>query len=71
MWRLQCLKTYTRVIWQTAIWQTAIDPHLHRASATRFGVEPTVRLFKHSTPLLTDPVAFQLGIGFVRFLRHR
>ena len=49
MWLFQCLETYTGVIRQTSI-----DRYLYRADVALFGVEPTVWLSEHSTPLLTD-----------------
>ena len=49
MWLFPCLETYTGVIRQTSI-----EAELYRADVALFGVEPTVWLSKHSTPLLTD-----------------
>lgn len=45
----QSLETYTGVIRQTSI-----DSYLYRADLWLFGVEPTVWLSRHSTPLVTD-----------------
>lgn len=60
IWLFQCLETYTGVIWQTSI-----DLYLWRADMARFGVEPTVWLSKHSTPLLTDYMALAYGSYFI------
>ena len=60
MWLFQSLETYTGVIRQTSI-----DPYLYRADQWLFGVEPTVWLSTHSTPLLTDYMAFAYGSYFL------
>jgi membrane-associated phospholipid phosphatase len=60
MWLFQSLETYTGVVRQTSI-----DPYLYRADQWLFGVEPTVWLSKHSTPLLTDYMAFAYGSYFI------
>jgi membrane-associated phospholipid phosphatase len=60
MWLFQSLETYTGVIRQTSI-----DPYLYRADVWLFGVEPTVWLSKHSTPLLTDYMALAYGCYFI------
>ena len=60
MWLFQSMETYTGVVRQTSI-----DPYLYRADQWLFGVEPTVWLSKHSTPLLTDYMAFAYGSYFI------
>jgi membrane-associated phospholipid phosphatase len=60
MWLFQCLETYTGVIRQTSI-----ESSLYRADLALFGVEPTVWLSKHSTPLLTDYMALAYGSYFI------
>jgi membrane-associated phospholipid phosphatase len=60
MWLFQSLKTYTGVIRQTSI-----DGYLYRADLWLFGVEPTVWLSRHSTPLVTDYMALAYGSDFV------
>lgn len=60
MWLFQSLETYTGVVRQTSI-----DPYLYRADQWLFGVEPTVWLSKHSTPLLTDYMALAYGCYFI------
>lgn len=60
MWLFQCLETYTGVIRQTSI-----ESYLYRADRALFGVEPTVWLSKHSTPLLTDYMALAYGSYFI------
>jgi membrane-associated phospholipid phosphatase len=60
MWLFQSLETYTGVIRQTSI-----DPYLYRADQWLFGVEPTVWVSKHSTPLLTDYMALAYGSYFI------
>ena len=60
MWLFQSLETYTGVIRKTSI-----DEYLFRADQWLFGVEPTVWLSKHSTPLLTDYMALAYGSYFI------
>jgi membrane-associated phospholipid phosphatase len=60
MWLFQSLETYTGVIRQTSI-----DEYLYRADLWLFGVEPTVWLSKHGTPLITDYMAFAYGSYFI------
>ena len=60
MWLFQSLETYTGVVRQISI-----DPYLYRADLWLFGVEPTVWLSKHSTPLLTDYMALAYGSYFI------
>ena len=60
MWLFQSLETYTGVIRQTSI-----DEYLYRADLRLFGVEPTVWLSSHSTPLLTDYMALAYGSYFI------
>jgi membrane-associated phospholipid phosphatase len=60
MWLFQSLETYTGVVRQTSI-----DSYLYRADQWLFGVEPTVWLSRHSTPLLTDYMAFAYGAYFI------
>ncbi|HMG52102.1 MAG TPA: phosphatase PAP2 family protein [Kofleriaceae bacterium] len=60
MWLFQSLETYTGVVRQTSI-----DAYLYQADCWLFGVEPTVWLSKHSTPLLTDYMAFAYGCYFI------
>jgi hypothetical protein len=60
MWLFQSLETYTGVICQTSI-----DGSLYRADRWLFGVEPTVWLSRHSTPLVTDSMALAHGSYFV------
>jgi membrane-associated phospholipid phosphatase len=60
MWLFQSLETYTGVIRQTSI-----DSYLYRADVWLFGVEPTVWLSKHSTPLATDYMALAYGSYFI------
>jgi membrane-associated phospholipid phosphatase len=60
MWLFQSLETYTGVVRKTSI-----DEVLFRADQWLFGVEPTVWLSKHSTPLLTDYMAFAYGSYFI------
>jgi hypothetical protein len=60
MWLFQSLETYTGVIRQTSI-----DSTLYRADLWLFGVEPTVWLSRHSTPLVTDYMALAYGSDFV------
>jgi hypothetical protein len=60
MWLFQSLETYTGVIRQTSI-----DGSLYRADLWLFGVEPTVWLSRHSTPLVTDSMALAHGSYFV------
>lgn len=60
MWLFQSLETYTGVIRPISI-----DSYLYRADQWLFGVEPTVWLSKHSTPLLTDYMAFAYGCYFI------
>jgi membrane-associated phospholipid phosphatase len=60
MWLFQSLETYTGVIRQTSI-----DDALYRADVWLFGVEPTVWLSRHSTPLLTDYMALAYGSYFI------
>ena len=52
MWLFQSLETHTGVIRQTSI-----DDWLYRADVWLSGVEPTVWLSRHSTPLVTDDMA--------------
>lgn len=60
MWLFQSLQTYTGVVRSTSI-----DELLLRADVWLFGVEPTVWLSKHSTPLMTDYMAFAYGMYFI------
>jgi len=60
MWLFQSLETYTGVVRQTSI-----DSYLYRADQWLFGVEPTVWLSRHSTPLLTDYMALAYGAYFI------
>jgi membrane-associated phospholipid phosphatase len=60
MWLFQSLETYTGVVRKVSI-----DAYLYRADVWLFGVEPTVWLSKHSTPLLTDYMAFAYGSYFI------
>ncbi|HEU4732176.1 MAG TPA: phosphatase PAP2 family protein [Kofleriaceae bacterium] len=60
MWLFQSLETYTGVIRKTSI-----DEVLYRADLRLFGVEPTVWLSKHATPLLTDYMALAYGCYFI------
>jgi membrane-associated phospholipid phosphatase len=60
MWLFQSLESYTGVIRKTSI-----DDYLYRADLWLFGVEPTVWLSKHSTPLMTDYMAFAYGSYFI------
>jgi hypothetical protein len=60
MWLFQSLETYTGVIRKTSI-----DEYLYHADLALFGVEPTVWLSKHSTPLLTDYMALAYGSYFI------
>jgi membrane-associated phospholipid phosphatase len=60
MWLFQSLETYTGVIRKTSI-----DDYLYHADVALFGVEPTVWLSKHGTPLLTDYMAFAYGSYFI------
>ena len=60
MWLFENLESYTGVIRKTAI-----DGYLYRADVAMFGVEPTVWLSRHATPLLTDYMAFAYGIYFI------
>ena len=60
MWLFQSLETYTGVVRQTSI-----DEYLYRADQWLFGVEPTVWLSGHSTPLLTDYMALAYGLYFI------
>ena len=57
MWLFQSLETYTGVVRQVSI-----DEYLYRADQWLFGVEPTVWLSRHSTPLLTDYMALAYGL---------
>jgi membrane-associated phospholipid phosphatase len=45
--------------------KTSIDEYLYRADLWLFSVEPTVWLSKHSTPLMTDYMAFAYGSYFI------
>lgn len=60
MWLFQSLETYTGLIRETSI-----DDYLYRADVWLFGVEPTVWLSAHSTPLLTDWMALAYGSYFI------
>lgn len=60
MWLFENLEGYTGVIRKTAI-----DGYLYRADVALFGVEPTVWLSHHATPLMTDYMAFAYGIYFI------
>lgn len=60
MWLFQSLETYTGVVRQVSI-----DEYLYRADQWLFGVEPTVWLSRHSTPLLTDYMALAYGLYFI------
>jgi membrane-associated phospholipid phosphatase len=60
MWMFQSLELYTGVIRHTAI-----DDYLYRADVAVFGVEPSVWLSAHETPLLTDYMSFAYGIYFI------
>jgi membrane-associated phospholipid phosphatase len=60
MWLFQSLETYTGVVRTTSI-----DEQLYRADVWLFGVEPTVWLSGHSTPLLTDYMALAYGSYFI------
>jgi membrane-associated phospholipid phosphatase len=60
VWIFENLDAYTGVIRHTSI-----DPYLYRADVALFGVEPTVWLSKHETPLLTDYMSFAYGMYFI------
>ncbi len=60
MWLFQNLETYTGIIRTTTI-----DDSLYRADVALFGVEPSVWLSAHSTPLLTDYMALAYGLYFI------
>lgn len=60
MWLFQSLESYTGIIRQASI-----DTYLYKADLWLFGVEPTVWLSGHQTPLLTDYMSFAYGCYFI------
>lgn len=60
MWLFQNLETFTGVIRKTSI-----DSTLYNLDVKLFGVEPSVWLSHHQTPLLTDYMSLAYGLYFI------
>jgi hypothetical protein len=60
MWLFQNLEPFTGLIRSTSI-----DDALYRADVRLFGVEPSVWLSRHATPLVTDYMALAYGLYFI------